>query len=319
MLKLTNTLKAEYNKRSRRAIDEAESRRRALYLTLPELKRIADERISVSYGMGLKLIEGGDPDEIKASVMSELARLDEAEAELLLSAGVDADYLKPRFSCKLCSDSGYTDELHTKLCTCAMQRIIEERYKASRIDPKNSFEAFDEEIYESEAVRKRRCRLKDFLVEYCAGFPDNPKPNMLFMGEVGVGKTFFLDCIAKRITEKGYTALKLTSYALINEVMKGILKRDVPSFDEPDLLLIDDLGSEPDIPNITAEHIFSVLNERAELGKSTIVATNLDKNRLFTTYGERIASRLFAERSTTVIDLKGSDLRLSKGSRQIPR
>ena len=134
-----------------------------------------------------------------------------------------------------------------------------------------------------------------------------------------MGKTFFLDCIAKRITERGYTALKLTSYALINEVMKGISKRDVPSFDEPDLLLIDDLGSEPDIPNITVEHIFSVLNERAELGKSTIVATNLDKNRLFTTYGERIASRLFAERSTTVIDLKGSDLRLSKGSRQIPR
>ena len=75
------------------------------------------------------------------------------------------------------------------------------------------------------------------------------------------------------------------------------------------LLLIDDLGSEPMMRNITVEYLFTLLNERMAARRHTVIATNLSPLQLQQTYGERVSSRLLDRTRCAVIKLEGKDLR----------
>ena len=45
---------------------------------------------------------------------------------------------------------------------------------------------------------------------------------------------------------------------------------------DAEVLMIDDLGSEPLMQNITVEQLFNLLNERQNRGLSTVISTNLE-------------------------------------------
>ena len=77
-----------------------------------------------------------------------------------------------------------------------------------------------------------------------------------------------------------------------------------------DMLLIDDLGTEPIMQNITREYLFTLLNERLMTKKHTVIATNLDMHALMNIYGERVSSRLFDMMNVSIAQLKGRDLRM---------
>ena len=79
---------------------------------------------------------------------------------------------------------------------------------------------------------------------------------------------------------------------------------------ETPLLLVDDLGTEPLMRNITVEYLFLLINERMEAGLSTMVTTNLNPAQILERYGERVCSRLFDRASALAIRLEGKDLRL---------
>ena len=75
------------------------------------------------------------------------------------------------------------------------------------------------------------------------------------------------------------------------------------------LLLIDDLGSEPMVKNITREYLFTLINERIAAGKGTVIATNLSPDDLEEVYGERVRSRLTDQHRSIVLKFSGKDLR----------
>ena len=75
------------------------------------------------------------------------------------------------------------------------------------------------------------------------------------------------------------------------------------------LLLIDDLGTEPIMRNITIEYLFTLLNERMTRGQHTFLATNLNRTQIIEQYEERVASRLFDKTASVCIRLEGKDLR----------
>ena len=92
--------------------------------------------------------------------------------------------------------------------------------------------------------------------------------------------------------------------------MDAIKERTAPpDFMAPDLLIIDDLGTEPMIPNITRETLFSVINERQSADRATLWATNLGLDFIQDSYGDRFFSRLIAPRSTGILAMSGEDLR----------
>ena len=77
-----------------------------------------------------------------------------------------------------------------------------------------------------------------------------------------------------------------------------------------DILLIDDLGTEPMMQNVTREYLFTLLNERQAQQKHTVLATNLNHMDLMNRYGERVLSRLMDGMNMQTLELKGKDLRL---------
>ncbi len=74
-------------------------------------------------------------------------------------------------------------------------------------------------------------------------------------------------------------------------------------------MLIDDLGTEPMMRNITVEYLFTLLNERMAAKRHTVVATNLTPVQLQERYGERVASRLLDKTCCAPVQLRGRDLR----------
>ena len=74
-------------------------------------------------------------------------------------------------------------------------------------------------------------------------------------------------------------------------------------------LVIDDLGTEPMLKNISIEYLMAVLNHRSAKKLPYAVATNLTMAQLMERYGERIVSRLMDR--ARLVQLTGQDLRLA--------
>ena len=82
-----------------------------------------------------------------------------------------------------------------------------------------------------------------------------------------------------------------------------------------DVLMIDDLGSEPLMQNITVEQLFNLLNERQGRGLSTVISTNLEMPKFRERYTERVASRLRDSMNCKVLSLMGKDIRTGGNQR----
>jgi len=78
---------------------------------------------------------------------------------------------------------------------------------------------------------------------------------------------------------------------------------------DTDLLLIDDLGVEPLMDNITLVYLYNLINERQTRNRHTIYSTNLKKDEIWNRYTERIASRLLDPRQVKVLPFVGQDVR----------
>jgi len=75
------------------------------------------------------------------------------------------------------------------------------------------------------------------------------------------------------------------------------------------LLIIDDLGTEPTIKNVTQEHIYNVINERTAKKLPFIISTNLSPAAIKERYDYRIVSRICDTKNSALIEFKGGDLR----------
>lgn len=298
----------EYKQARRQAIEDCRRRTEKIHSEIPRLGEIALQRRDIAYNMGREILEKGDA--ARAAAMDKIARLDAEEAALLLQAGYPADCLSPRFRCGLCEDTGYVGELYRTPCACLKRRMAEARFVSSAIDKDQSFAAFREDVYPTEKQRRQALRAKEICRRYAQSYPDQSPRDLLITGPTGLGKSHLLNAIGLELAARGVYVYKTTAYNLINSAMEAIKeKTPAPDFVAPDILIIDDLGTEPMIPNITRETFFSVLNERQIAHKPTLWATNLGLEFIQDSYGDRFLSRLVAPRNTGILAMSGEDLR----------
>ena len=116
----------------------------------------------------------------------------------------------------------------------------------------------------------------------------------------------------KRIVKKGVVVIYKTAFE-INELAR--LYHMGKSFDfsdclNADVLLIDDLGTEPVLKNVTKEYLYNLINTRQINNKPTLISTNLSLDNILNRYDERIFSRLANKNLSTVIRLVSQDKRL---------
>lgn len=306
---LPNELTNIMNARRESALGEAAERKRAAFAALPRLAEIEKERMETAFNLGIALVSGKDKESARKDAAEKLDALRFEQAKLLADNGLPPDYLEAKFTCPICSDRGVLDD--GSLCRCAREKLMGLKYASSGLSQGARFELFSTSIYKDDAQRLRSVKAKGFAEIYASELGINGAPGLLLMGGTGLGKTFLMDCIGRRALENGRSVEKLTSYNMIERALASVRER-TPARDyaRPELLLIDDLGTEPMIPSITFETLFTAINERQNAGRAMVIATNLNRDEIFEQYGERIFSRLFAERYMNVIELKGEDLRL---------
>jgi DNA replication protein DnaC len=155
----------------------------------------------------------------------------------------------------------------------------------------------------------------DGLREYCTKFPNVKTPNIVLTGATGTGKTFAANLIQNALKQKRVWVEYSTAFNMVNNFQKFVntFGRETEKIDdylECDLLIIDDLGAEPTIKNVTNEHIYNIINERLINKKPFVITTNLSEKALIERYDQRIASRILARETNVFIEFTGKDLRL---------
>lgn len=238
-------------------------------------------------------------------LQKEIARLEDVQKKLLFDSGVAESALTPHYFCAKCHDVGY---VNGKICSCLQEELRKQIIAQSNvIDPRFTFQNSTETDKHNKAVYKK-------AQELCV----SGKGNMLLTGNVGCGKTYLLTACANLCADLGRSALFVTAYSLNRSFLEAHLS-DLAGKDaildalvDVDLLLIDDLGTENVYRNVTAEYLFSVLNERLSRQKQTFITTNLGIADIRERYDERIFSRLVDQNAAFVAMLTGKDKRLAK-------
>ena len=286
------------------AINKADEEIKLIYEKYPRLKEIDKELKNAGSHMLKETLRrrGEVRDKLVKEFKEHYANLEKEKQSILDNAGISQDMLKPKFRCRLCEDTGiYKD----KECKCMKKRRIEKMYTLSNIHEnmkEQNFEKFDSSLFSKEPILNgvsqydRILEISDTCREGIAGMEKTPF-YALFMGGVGLGKTFLCSCLAKFAMEMGYSVVYATAYDIADVLVKVKFNRatgeDYETLDlinSCDLLIVDDLGTEG-INSATNTEIFTVINNRLLNKKSLIISTNLSLKDINRIYGERVFSR----------------------------
>lgn len=312
-------LQAEYEQQ--RARDQAEELRRQAeaVAACPEIGEVLEARQRMIFG-GLRGILDG-----RAQAEELPARMDVLNrrlASLLRAKGWPEDYLEPVYRCKRCRDTGYIGEPVRTMCPCMRSAFYARLYQRVGLgtDDEASFDRSDLSVFSDKALEGKPYSQRDLMRrvekrcrDWAERYPDDPAQDLVLTGQSGLGKTFLLRAMARVLLERGVNVLLVSAYCFFEIARKAYLggpAEELASLMETDVLMIDDLGSEPMVRNITIETLFNLINERQNAGRGLVISTNLNQEELCARYTERIASRLLSNpRQSQLLQLLGEDVR----------
>jgi DNA replication protein DnaC len=134
-----------------------------------------------------------------------------------------------------------------------------------------------------------------------------------------LGKTFLSACIARTVSENGYSVVYDTAGNIFAQFEARKFQRDAQDAQEAkddtrrylscDLLILDDLGSELTTQFVQSA-LYELINTRMVAGKHTVISSNLSMEEAARRYSPQIASRLAGEYH--VLHFFGDDIRLLK-------
>ena len=315
-------IREDYESRQFAAQAEADARRDELYREIPSLREI-DSRLS---SFGLRIMEaalnGGDTDAAIAMLHAENDAIVRERAKILHEHGYPADYTMPQYECATCADTGYVG---IRMCSCMRHRLIEASLEASGLGnlmKEQSFDNFSLDFYRANPKEYQiMSRNYNAIRQYAEGFSmaegkSSPK-SLLFVGGTGLGKTHLSTAVARTVIERGYDVYYNSAVGMISDFEfrrfgAGLAQTDgddTARYTECDLLIIDDLGTEV-VNQFTVSCLYHVINTRINMGKPTVISTNLTSADIRKIYNDRIASRLLAE--FVVLPFYGTDVRRQK-------
>ncbi len=311
-------LQDEYAARRDRNVEEYEKHIQEICKKVSGLDVLISERRElIMSGIRNAFYPDGKYDQANAVVPGALQLLNEVINGRLRENGLKPSVLDPIYTCELCRDEGFVYDPSRRMCSCFEAELNRRMLRELGLNGDQTFENFDIETFAKDdpspvSQRKMMMRNRDVCMQYADAFPDTPFYDLLFTGQSGLGKTYLMHAIAHRVTARGYTVEYVSAFKLLEIMRRSYFENNNALLDaliHVPMLLIDDLGTEPLMENITVTQLFNLLNERQNRNRHTVISTNLSVPELKARYTERIASRLLDETRCKLLKFIGSDVR----------
>lgn len=321
-----NLILREYDRRRLDARHELEERTKEAERLIPALKEINQRMASTSVSFAKLSLSNEPVDFEELRVLNHSLALE--KENLLVANGFPRDYLKMRYRCPLCRDTGI---YQSGKCACFQQAVVDLLYSQSFLQQRlkeENFSMFRYDFYQDAPDPEHPDMETPYqnikkAVSFCKGFIQSfsvEYKNMLIFGKTGVGKTFLSNCIAKELLDQGNTVIYLSAPQLFDIIEKykfSKSKTEAPETAETriqyildcDLLIIDDLGTEFNNSFVSSQ-LYYCINERFLRRKAILISTNLSLEEIRQNYSDRIFSRLFNDYIS--IKIYGQDIRIRK-------
>ena len=325
--KILSRAMARFDEDKQRRARQFRERQQQLFAREPELADI-DRRLrgTMSQIITRALKGGRDPVPAIHAIRDENLALQRRRGEILTALGCPADYLEEKPRCARCGDAGFLPD--GSMCACLRSYYAREQIAelSHMLDiGSQSFDTFRLDYYSTDrgGLPRSPREAAQRNLEICQSFARDFRPgkqNLLLFGAPGLGKTFLSACIARVVSEDGFSVVYDTAGHIFSQFEAAKFRRD--DVDEPDesvercmacdLLILDDLGSEFTSPFVQAA-LYQVVNTRLIDGKHTVISSNLTMEEAARRYSPQIASRLAGEYH--VLHFFGDDIRLLKKQR----
>ena len=320
--KILSRAMARFDEDKQRRARQFRERQQQLFAREPELADI-DRRLRGTMSQIIaKALKGGqDPVPAIHAIRDENLALQRRREELLTAMGYPADYLEEKPRCARCGDAGFLPD--GSMCACLRSYYAREQIAelSHMLDiGSQSFDTFRLDYYSTDrgGLPRSPREAAQRNLEICQSFARDFRPgkqNLLLFGAPGLGKTFLSACIARVVSEDGFSVVYDTAGHIFSQFEAAKFRRD--DVDEPDesvercmacdLLILDDLGSEL-TTQFTQTALYELVNTRLVAGRNTVISSNLTMEEVARRYSPQIASRLEGEyRELTFV---GQDIRL---------
>lgn len=321
---------ARLEEEKRRREDERELLRRQTYAREPRLAQL-DRRLQGTMAelVAASLRKGENAGDAVRAIRDKNLELQQERAVLLGALGLPEDALDDKPACPKCGDTGWRG---AQMCDCLRSLCTQEQIRelSKLLDlGEQSFDSFSLDYYsplpwpgESLSPRENMEFIFDVCSSYARKFGRFYFRNLFLTGAPGLGKTFLSACIARTVSESGFSVVYDTAVNIFTRFEEQKFARDRLEAGEAkdetrrylgcDLLILDDLGSELSTPFVQSA-LYTLINTRLTADKRTVISSNLTMDQVRARYTPQIASRLEGE--YRVLPFYGEDIRLLRKQR----
>lgn len=322
--KILRRAMAQYEEDKQERAEAFASRQQKIFREIPRLAQIDSElRGTMSQIVVSALRRGTDPMPALRVIRDRNLELQRERTVLLMEHGYDPDELEEKPLCVLCGDTGFREGA---MCRCLRQYYARTQIRelSRLLDMGNaSFESFDFNWYSTTPLpqmgispRTNMERNYDTCRDYAHQFSAR-SGNLLLSGDPGLGKTFLSACIARVVSENGYSVVYDSAGHIFSQFERVKFRReedeaaeeDVDRCLQCDLLIVDDLGTEMTTAFVQSA-LYQIVNSRLMEGKQTIINTNLPPEEIGRRYSPQILSRIEGEYE--ILPFFGEDIRRQK-------
>ena len=313
--------------RRRAHAEQIERRRSQAYSRRPRLAQVDRElRATMTELATVALRQSGDVKAAIDELREKNLRLQRERVKLMDELGLSADALDDTPLCPDCGDTGWRG---AAMCHCLHELCAEEQIHAlsSMLDlGGQSFDSFRLDYYGTQpwpgwdvSPRENMELVYEVCLNYAQKFGKFYFKNLFLSGAPGLGKTFLSACIARTVSEAGFSVVYDAAGSVFARFEEQKFARDTEdgraARDETrrylncDLLILDDLGCEMTTQFVQSA-LYTLINSRLVAGKHTVISSNLSMEDVARRYTPQIASRLAGEYH--VLSFFGDDVRQLK-------
>lgn len=198
---ILSSLLKEYEQKRVKAELDLERRKEKLYKEEPRLAQIEQELSNHAINTAKALLNNSKNG--VEELNNYVEKLKKEKEEILKQNNLDNSYLKPKYECQDCKDTGYiqNSDYTTSMCHCLKQKMLDKSYNKSNISnlDKENFQTFNLNVFSDKkderfntSPRENMEYINKKCIEFVKEFDNPQNKNLLFTGNIGLRKNIYV-------------------------------------------------------------------------------------------------------------------------------